>query len=72
MVSCYLENIYDNNTIAANKGSSGNANLKILSEKKLQRIIESITSTNFSLSGKIVALIAAYAQHCKLTHIVFR
>ncbi|EFC49129.1 predicted protein [Naegleria gruberi] len=48
---------------SANKGSSGNANLKILSEKKLQRIIESITSTNFSLSGKVVALIAAYAQH---------
>jgi len=54
----------------ANKESSGNANLKLVSEKKLCKVIENITSNNFSLSSKVVALIAAYSQHGKCRAII--
>ncbi|KAG2387343.1 hypothetical protein C9374_001675 [Naegleria lovaniensis] len=48
---------------SANKESSGNANLKLVPEKKLCKVVENITSRNFSLSAKVIELISAYSQH---------
>lgn len=63
--SCFYHS--NNNTLSlntANKESSGNANLKLVPEKKLCKVVENITSRNFSLSAKVIELISAYSQHC--------
>ena len=51
--------------VPANKESSGNANLKLVSEKKLCKVVENITTTSFSLAAKVIELISAYSRHGK-------